>query len=127
MVFPQSFFQKILEFQSLANIQVDQLKRRYRKIKTNDLEVEIEEVNRQKREITRVLSREKINIGPFLVDCSQVIQQLDARKKEQDQVISEILTDRINADTEKLGEMIKELKKKLKEIPNNIEELDELQ
>ena len=60
------------------------------------------------------------------MDCSQVIQQLDTKRKEQDQVISEVLTDRINMETEKLEKKISELLKKLKEVPNNIEELDEL-
>ena len=74
LVFPKLVIEQLLELKSLiGNVNSEGLKKRFKKQKNQETYDEIQILKKCKIQIERILNQEKINIGPFIIDCSQIM------------------------------------------------------
>lgn len=96
------------------------------KTKLKEFEVLLSKLRKSKDEFDNVFIGDKVMLGNFTVECTDFRKYVEERIKLASKVVYEILMNKINHKNSKMENEIEAIILKLKRMPTNIEEMDEL-
>ncbi|EAR99019.2 dynein heavy chain 7, axonemal protein (macronuclear) [Tetrahymena thermophila SB210] len=123
----EMFQKKVNEFEYLLDISGDSVRKKFAK-KNNfkDFEHLLQKLRKSKDEFDNVLIGDKVMLGNFTVECADFRKYVEERIKLASKVVYEILMNKINDENSKMENEIENIILKLKKMPENIEEMDQL-
>ena len=107
-------------------LSIDNLRKSLKKASFEDFAKELRRMKNKQNELEKILFKSNIRVGLFYVNVDQVKAICLEKLKEAVSVLYELLISKIGKENQKVGEDVVKFIKKMKTVPKDIDEFNEL-